>query len=131
VPETSFPLSNFVYANTLCVTESVPLRLLGLGFGLSSVRDSQHQVLLILIEVVGMDVVVATKMIMELEQRFPSNQIMDAFCIVYPQFWLGEVNEAELQRHLGAEGCVRPAERDLDIPREVGVDAGAAVSRRS
>ena len=44
---------------------------------------------------------IATKMIIELQQRFPSNQIMDAFSIVYPQFWLGEVNEAELQRHFG------------------------------
>jgi hypothetical protein len=40
-----------------------------------------------------MDLVAAMKMIMKLEQRFPSNQIMDAFCIVYPQFWLGKVNE--------------------------------------
>jgi hypothetical protein len=81
VPETSFLLSIFIYANSLCVIESVSLRLLGCGSGLSSMRDcvcnsnlssmsviQSPKVLLILIEVVGMDVVVATKMIIELEQ---------------------------------------------------------------
>jgi hypothetical protein len=45
--------------------------------------------------------VAAMKMTMELEHRFPSCQIMDALNIVYPQFWLAEVNERELQLHLG------------------------------
>jgi hypothetical protein len=41
-------------------------------------------------------VVAAMKMTMELEQRFPPSQVMDALNIVYPQFWLAEVNEIEL-----------------------------------
>jgi hypothetical protein len=45
--------------------------------------------------------VVASKMTMELEHRFPSCQIMDSLCIVYLQFWLADVNERKLQLHLG------------------------------
>lgn len=44
---------------------------------------------------------VASKMTMELEHRFLSCQIMDSSCIVYPQFWLADVNEREMQLHLG------------------------------
>jgi hypothetical protein len=39
-------------------------------------------------------------MAVELEQRFPSSQIMDALSIVYPQFWLADVSERALQLHL-------------------------------
>jgi hypothetical protein len=65
-----------------------------------------------------MDLVAATKMIMELQQRFPSSQIMDAFCIVYPQFWLGEVNEVELQRHLGVLKVVFGQQKEIQTSPE-------------
>jgi hypothetical protein len=55
----------------------------------------------ILIKKVGVDPIIATKIIMELEQRFPPSHVMDAFCIVYLQFWLGEVSNMDLQHHLG------------------------------
>jgi hypothetical protein len=38
---------------------------------------------------------------MELEQRFPSSHIMDAFSIVYSQFWLAKVIKSKLQLYLG------------------------------
>jgi hypothetical protein len=39
-------------------------------------------------------------MSMELEQRFPSSQIMNALSVVYLQFWLTDVDEIELRQHL-------------------------------
>jgi hypothetical protein len=46
-------------------------------------------------------IVAAAKMAMELEQRFPSSQIMDVLSIVYPQFWLADMSERALQLYLG------------------------------
>jgi hypothetical protein len=40
------------------------------------------------------------KIINELQDRFPSSYIMNAQCIIYLQFWLGEVVDRELYMHL-------------------------------
>jgi hypothetical protein len=45
-------------------------------------------------------VVAALKITLELEQQFPSSQVMNALNIVYPQFWLAKVNEIEPLQHL-------------------------------
>jgi hypothetical protein len=43
---------------------------------------------------------------------------MDAFCIVYPQFWLEEVNEAELQRHVGVLKVVFGQQKEIQTSPE-------------
>ena len=48
-----------------------------------------------------MGAMATTKMIMEFEQRFPFSHIMDAFSIVYSQFWLAKVINSKLQFYLG------------------------------
>jgi hypothetical protein len=44
--------------------------------------------------------VAALKITLELEQQFPSSQVMNALNIVYPQFWLAKVNDIEPLQHL-------------------------------
>ena len=42
----------------------------------------------------------AQKLIQELEVRFPSASLMDAFGLVYPQYWVGATADEDFQRHL-------------------------------
>ena len=42
----------------------------------------------------------AKKLIQELEVRFPSASLMDAFGLVYPQYWMGTTADEDFQRHL-------------------------------
>ena len=43
---------------------------------------------------------VMVMIINELQNHFPNSYIMDSLYIVYPQFWLGEVLDRELNMHL-------------------------------
>jgi hypothetical protein len=36
----------------------------------------------------------------ELDRRFPSQELLDAFGIIYPQYWMQEGAEASLAQHL-------------------------------
>ena len=42
----------------------------------------------------------AKKLIQELEVRFPSASLMDAFGLVYPQYSMGTTADEDFQRHL-------------------------------
>lgn len=42
----------------------------------------------------------AEQLIAELEGRFPSSSLMDAFGFVYPQYWLRDNAESDFDKHL-------------------------------
>ena len=42
----------------------------------------------------------AQKLIRELEVRFPSASLIDAFGLVYPQYWMGATADEDFERHL-------------------------------